>query len=151
MTTPSPAPGTIALISLGCPQNLVNSAEMAALLQEEKWILDGDYSRTYEPRIRACDTAIFLDYDEAECMKGITERVGKVRPDMPWTEQEIDPELVEMVRTYRTEKRPLLMDLFRKYPPRRLIVFRTREHASKWLEGLQKKLASTQEKPYNKE
>ena len=32
MTTPSPAPGTIALISLGCPKNLVNSEEMAALL-----------------------------------------------------------------------------------------------------------------------
>ena len=109
---------------------------LAALVQEEKWILDGDYSRTYEPRIRACDTAFFLDYDEEECMKGITERVGKERPDMPWTEKEIDPELVEMVRTFRTEKRPLLMELLKQYPPRRLIVFRTRKQAARWLEEL---------------
>ena len=55
---------------------------------------------------------------------------------MPWTEQEIDPELVAEVRKYRTEKRPVLMELFRKYPLRRLIVLRSREEASAWLEGL---------------
>jgi hypothetical protein len=55
---------------------------------------------------------------------------------MPWTEQEIDPELVAEIRKYRTEKRPVLMELFRKYPPRRLIVLRSREEASAWLEGL---------------
>ena len=109
---------------------------LAALLQEDEWILDGDYSRTYEPRLRACDTAIFLDIDEEECLAGITARIGKERPDMPWTEQEIDPELVAEVRKYRTEKRPVLMELFRKYPPRRLIVLRSREEASAWLEGL---------------
>ena len=109
---------------------------LAALLQEDEWILDGDYSRTYEPRLRACDTAIFLDIDEEECLAGITARIGKERPDMPWTEQEIDPELVAEIRKYRTEKRPVLMELFRKYPPRRLIVLRSREEASAWLEGL---------------
>ncbi len=31
-------------------------------------------------------------------MRGITERVGKVREDMSWTENELDPELVEMVQ-----------------------------------------------------
>ena len=109
---------------------------LAALLQEDEWILDGDYSRTYEPRLRACDTAIFLDIDEEECLAGITARIGKERPDMPWTEQEIDPELVAEIRKYRTGKRPVLMELFRKYPPRRLIVLRSREEASAWLEGL---------------
>ena len=26
------------------------------LLSRDSWIIDGDYSRTYEPRIAACDT-----------------------------------------------------------------------------------------------
>ena len=39
-------------------------------------------------------------------------------------------------RKVRTEKRPGLMELFRKYPLRRLIVLRSREEASAWLEGL---------------
>ena len=109
---------------------------LEALIKGDEWILDGDYSRTYEPRIRACDTAFFLDYDEEECMKGITERVGKARPDIPWTEDEIDPELVELVKNYRTKNRPVLMELFRKYPVRNLIVFHTRAQAAAWLEGL---------------
>ncbi len=28
----------------------------------DSWIIDGDYSRTYENRISACDTVFFLDY-----------------------------------------------------------------------------------------
>ena len=38
---------------------------LAALLQDERWILDGDYSRTYEVRIQAADTVVFLDYPES--------------------------------------------------------------------------------------
>ena len=71
--------------------------KLAAILAGESWIIDGDYSRTYEPRFQACDTVIFLDFSEEDCMKGITERVGKARPDIPWTEQALDPELVEQV------------------------------------------------------
>ena len=29
-------------------------------MQGDSWIIDGDYSRTYEMRIAACDTVIFL-------------------------------------------------------------------------------------------
>lgn len=28
----------------------------------DSWIIDGDYSRTYENRISACDTVFFLNY-----------------------------------------------------------------------------------------
>ena len=107
---------------------------LAEVLQGEKWIIDGDYSRTYEPRIAACDTVIFLDLDEEECMAGITERVGKARTDIPWTEQTLDPELVEMVRSYRETKRPKLLELFDKYPEKLVIIFTTRAAADAWLE-----------------
>ena len=107
-------------------------AKLTGLLEGEKWIIDGDYSRTYEPRIAACDTVIFLDYDEKQCMAGIVERVGKKRNDIPWTEQEIDPELVEDVRSYRLAKRPVVYSLLRKYPDKQIIVFKTREESENW-------------------
>ncbi len=109
---------------------------LAEVLQGEKWIIDGDYSRTYEPRIAACDTVIFLDLGEEECMAGITGRVGQARTDIPWTEQELDPELVEMVRSYRETKRPKLLALFDKYPKKRVITFTSRAAADAWLEEL---------------
>ena len=46
--------------------------------------------------------SLFLDYGEEVCMQGITEWVGKVREDTPWTEDELDSELVEMVQQYET-------------------------------------------------
>ena len=108
---------------------------LEALLAEESWILDGDYSRTYEPRIRACDTVVFLDLPEEDCVQGVLERVGKERPDIPWTEQAPDPELLELVRQYGGKNRPALLALFQKYPEKRLIVLHSREEAEAWLAG----------------
>ena len=108
-------------------------ARLNEYMQGNRWIIDGDYSRTYEMRIAACDTVIFLDYGEEVCMQGITERVGKVREDMPWIEDELDPELVEMVQQYETQNKPRLQELFRKYPEKEVITFYNRDDAMKWL------------------
>ena len=107
--------------------------KLEALLKKDAWIIDGDYSRTYEVRFVACDTVVFLDYDEDECIKGITGRIGEARPDIPWTEGDIDPELVAEVKNYRNEKRPVLLSLIGKYPGKRVLIFKTREEAQKWL------------------
>ncbi len=66
-------------------------------------------------------------------MEGITGRVGQDRPDMPWTEDTLDPELVELVKNYETENKPLLRELFSKYPDKNLITFHTRKEAEKWM------------------
>ena len=105
---------------------------LEALLAGERWIIDGDYSRTYEARIRACDAVIFLDYDEETCMRGIRERVGKTRPDIPWTEDTLDPELVALVRDYRRDARPRLYALLKKYPEKEAFIFRSREEAERF-------------------
>ena len=108
-------------------------ARLNEYMQGDRWIIDGNYSRTYEMRIAACDTVIVLDYGEEVCMQGITNRVGKVREDMPWIEDELDPELVEMVQQYETQNKPVLQDLFRKYPEKEVITFYNRDEAMKWL------------------
>ncbi len=106
---------------------------LEAALSDGRWIIDGDYSRTYEVRIRACDTVIFLDYDAQTCMNGILERVGKDRPDIPWVEHRLDPELVKQVESYRSDNRPAIYALLDKYTDRRAIVFSTRPEAERWL------------------
>ena len=108
-------------------------ALLAEALARPRWIIDGNYSRTVEVRIRACDTAIFLDYPEALCMAGVAARVGQVRPDMPWTESDLDPELVALVRNYARDNRPFLLDLFQKYADKQVITFTDRTQADRWL------------------
>ena len=109
---------------------------LAGLLAGERWIMDGDYSRTYEVRLRAADTVIFLDYPEAVCMAGIVARVGQDRPDMPWTEGTLDRELVAQVRNYASSNRPALLSLFQKYPEKQVLTFTSREEADGWLSRL---------------
>ena len=106
---------------------------LAGLLAGETWIMDGDYSRTYEVRLRAADTVIFLDYPENLCMAGVVARVGQDRPDMPWTESTLDPELVAMVQNYRRDNRPAILALLQKYPEKRALIFTSREEADRWL------------------
>ena len=71
-------------------------------------------------------------------MDGITERVGKYRSDIPWTEQELDPELVDMVKNYDKVKKPLLLSLLEKYQDKDIVVFHTREEAEAYLESFRK-------------
>ena len=106
---------------------------LQAILDTDRWIIDGDYSRTHEMRVQACDTVIFLDLDEKTCLEGITQRIGKERPDMPWIEHSLDPELVELVKHYRSDHRPAVFALKEKYPNKRWLIFRTRQQADEWL------------------
>ena len=111
-------------------------AALASILEKDEWIIDGSYSRTFEPRIAACDTAILLDYDTDVCMQGIMDRVGQTRPDIPWTESTLDPELAELVKTYKARNNPVLHELFRRYPDKDVRIFSTREEADRWLKEI---------------
>ena len=112
--------------------------QLAAMTQEEKWIIEGDYSRTYEPRVGACDTVIFLDYDEQTCVQGLMQRVGQQRPDIHWVEEKLEPELVDYARSFREAQRPKLLAALEKHPDKQILTFRTREQADAWLEALEK-------------
>ena len=110
--------------------------KLDGILRGDKWIIDGDYSRTYETRFRSCDTVIFLDYSPETCMSGIRERVGQSRTDIPWTEQALDPELVAQVRAYAVENRPRILSLIEQYPEKKAFIFKTRAEADEWLKSL---------------
>ena len=82
------------------------------------------------------DTVIFLDYSEEVCMNGISERVGKERSDIPWTEDSLNPELVKWVKDFHTQDRPRLCSLIEKYSDKQVFIFNTRDQADKWLANL---------------
>jgi adenylate kinase family enzyme len=110
--------------------------KLEEILQGDKWILDGDYSRTYEVRFQACDTVFFLDYGFEECLSGIKERVGKERRDIPWIEHELDPELVKQVEKYSILNRPVVLSLIEKYSGKNNFIFQSRDEADAWISSL---------------
>lgn len=66
--------------------------ELGRILQRDRWIIDGNYLRTLEMRLKECDTVFLLDYPLEVCLAGAEERIGKPREDIPWVEREFDGE-----------------------------------------------------------
>ena len=106
------------------------------VIQKDSWIIDGNYGSSIEMRMQACDTVFFLDYPVDICIQGIHERVGKVRTDMPWVEDEVDEDLIEFVKNYEREDRPEVLELLAKYSDKNIIIFRSRKDAKTYLELL---------------
>ena len=108
-------------------------------MQNDRWIIDGNYASTMEMRMEACDTVIFLDYPLDVCLSGIEERRGKPRSDMPWIEpEEVDEEFLAFIKRYNTENRPKVMALLKKYNRKNLFVFKSRGEADAFLKEIGK-------------
>lgn len=56
---------------------------LCEILEKDRWIVDGNYLRTLEMRLHACDTVFFLDYPLEVCLQGVESRIGRQREDMP--------------------------------------------------------------------
>lgn len=109
-------------------------ARLGEILALDRWIIDGNCSRTLERRIEACDTVIWFDLPTEVCLEGVRERRGKPRIDMPWVETEEDPEFIELIKKYDDEQRPKVLSLLEKYRSgREIIVFRSRREADELL------------------
>jgi adenylate kinase family enzyme len=56
------------------------------LLKRDSWIMDGNFGGTIEMRLKACDTAIFLDFPRTVCLYRVIKRRltyrNTSRPDM---------------------------------------------------------------------
>ena len=111
-------------------------ARLAELLEEPAWILDGNYARTLEVRLRAADTVFLLDFPVEVCLQGVASRRGQYREDMPWVETEEDPEFTAWIKSFPTEKLPRTYALLERYREgREIYVFHSREEAWAWLRG----------------
>ena len=108
-------------------------ARLSAVLEQDAWIIDGNYASTMEQRMAACDTVILLDYPSEVCLHGVRERVGKPRSDMPWFETEVDEEFVAYVKQFREQQRPQTMALLEKYADKRIVILTDRSQADAFL------------------
>lgn len=103
------------------------------VMHHDRWIIDGNYSSTMEERIIKCDTIFFLDYPVQVCLKGIHDRIGKEREDMPCIELKADEELIKFVNEYKNNNRPKVLELLKKYKSKNIIIFNSREEANKYI------------------
>lgn len=107
-------------------------------LQKDCWIIDGNYGSTMEERLQRCDTVFFLDYPTDICLKGIQERKGRPRADMPWIEPEEtdDAEFLAFIENYPLHSRPQVLQLLQKYSYLDIHIFCSRCEADQYLDSL---------------
>ncbi|MDO5362221.1 MAG: adenylate kinase [Eubacteriales bacterium] len=104
------------------------------IMKKEQWILDGNYIRTLEMRLKECDTVFLLDYPLELCLEGASSRIGKERPDMPWIESELDLEFRQFIVDFPRDSLPKIYELLKKYEKEKeLHIFRKREDAEEYL------------------
>ena len=111
--------------------------KLSDILNQDLWIIDGNYSRTMERRMAACDTVVLFDLPTEVCMEGIKARVGKARCDVPWIATELDPALAQSVESFASEELPRIYELVEKYnKDKTVIIFKSRAEADGFIENL---------------
>jgi adenylate kinase family enzyme len=111
--------------------------EILRIFNEDKWIIDGNYKRTIETRLKECDTVFFFDLPTEICIQGATERIGKGRYDLPWIETELDPEFKQFIVDFPNDTLPYIYDLIDKYKEKiQVIIFKTRKDADEYIYNL---------------
>ena len=104
------------------------------LLLKDRWIIDGNYQRTLEMRLKECDTVFFLNIPTEICLQGAKSRIGKKRIDLPWLETEFDEEFRQWICGYPEKQLPEIIGLLQKYgKDKQVIIFKSREEADKYL------------------
>ena len=108
---------------------------LGEIIRQERWIIDGNYSRTLAMRLDACDTVFLFDLPLDVCLAGAASRINTVREDLPWVETEFDPEFRQWIEDFPTNSLPKIYEKLKPYSDtKRIVIFRSREEADDFLE-----------------
>ena len=112
-------------------------ARMMEIFADDEWIIDGNYSRTIEMRLKECDTVFLFDLPTELCLQGATERLGKERYDVPWIDSDLDQNFRQQIENFSSEKLPFVYNLLDKCRQNKeIVVFKSREQVDKYLDDL---------------
>jgi len=107
---------------------------IAEIFETKEWIIDGNYNRTIEMRLKECDTVFLFDLPTEVCLQGAIDRIGKGRYDLPWLETELDPEFAGFIKEFKEKYFPKIYNLLEKYKnEKQIVIFKSREEADEYL------------------
>ncbi len=106
------------------------------IFKEKEWIIDGNYQRTIEMRLKECDTCILLDFPTEVCVSGAEDRVGKKRDDMAWFEDSLDPLFKQYIIDFSKTSLPMIYELINKYKDKvNVLIFKGREELNSFIDN----------------
>ena len=110
--------------------------ELKEILKKDKWIIDGNYSRTLGLRAQYADMIFLLDLPVDVCLKNVEKRRGIRREDMPWIEYEEDKEFTQYIRDFPYVQLPKVYSVINKYKgQKKIIIFHDLKEIDEWLQN----------------
>ena len=104
------------------------------IMSKNTWIIDGNYARTLEVRIKECDTIFFLDIPTEICLKNVEKRIGTPRDDMPWIEEYFDEDFKKWIIDFPTRELTKIYSLLEHYKnSKNIIIFKSLEEVDAYL------------------
>lgn len=108
--------------------------QLMMIVKKDRWIIDGNYQRTLEIRLKECDTVFLMDFPLEICLAGAKSRIGEKREDLPWTELELDQEFEQWIMDFPKTQLPEIYRLIMKYKKEKtIIIFKSREETDEYL------------------
>jgi len=97
------------------------------LIQNPKWIIDGNFSFTLDTRLEASDLVIIMDIPRWQCLWGIIKRsiryYGKTRPDMTLgCNERIDWEFIKYVWRFHRDQLPQTLEIVNRFRDKKQII-----------------------------
>jgi len=121
---------------------------IAGLLARPAWVMDGNYSRTLDQRLAACDTVVFLDLPRLVCLWRIVKRRlrfhRRTRPDMAGgCEERLTWQFARWVWDYPRRTRGRVLDKLRSAEAAgtSVLVLRSDREVERFVAGLPAGLA----------
>ena len=100
-------------------------------LEKDSWIIDGNYKRTLNMRLKYADTVIWLDYPRIICIWRVWFRHGKTRPDMTENcEEKRDKEFFEFLKyiwNFKKEQNEIIQNMLSKNNIKTIIIHNDRQ------------------------
>lgn len=111
------------------------------LVEKDKWILDGNYSRTLNIRMQRADTVILLDYSRwLTVYRVIKRRImyhGRTRPDMSKDcPESLDLPFLKWVWTFRKTRLPDILQQLAKHPEKNIVILKSPKAAKHFLQRI---------------
>lgn len=115
-----------------------------ALLEGERWIIDGNYGSTMSSRVAAADTVIFLDFSRLLCTWRVVKRVLEyrpgTRPDMAeGCDERLDVGFIKYVWTFPERHRPRILEVLKAHPDKTLYHLRKPAELGEFIARLEHK------------
>ena len=90
------------------------------LVAEPAWVMDGNYSATFDLRMPRADTAIWLDYPRTTCLRRVVWRslkgYGRTRADLPdGCPEQFDAKFLRFIWDFPANSRPRIVDGLQRF------------------------------------